>query len=212
MLINEVKQLVEQLAAKNQIGGYLPADEYSNYAYLAQTRAIDRLCQVADRNMHVVNLASDFLKTQLINPINGRATRPVDYYRYWTSSALFVENGETLCAVDYIGLSEWAKRKGSVIVGPTNEFPIATEDIQGIIFAPTSVTAVQLTYAINPTPEWVGEPYDELVFDPNLSTDFVLSSKFKDYLVREIANMFGIEVMNQNLQQATLDNLVEGRY
>jgi hypothetical protein len=34
----------------------------------------------------------------------------------------------------------------------------------------------------------------------------------KDYLVKEIANMFGIEVMNQNLQQATINNMVEGRF
>lgn len=215
MLINEVKQLVEQLGSKSQTGGYLPADEYSNYANLAQLRAIDTLCQVADRNLHVINLSSDFLKTQLTLVVNGRPQMPTDYYRYWSSAAMFVSaQGELLTGLDYIGLSEWADRRTSAIITPTNEFPIITEDQSGLLVSPLSIQQIKLTYAVNPVnPEWVADPYEDIpTFDPALSTDFILSAKFKDYLVKEIANMFGIEVMNQQLQQATLNNMVEGRF
>jgi hypothetical protein len=214
MLINEVKQLVEQLGSKSQTGGYLPADEYSNYANLAQLRAINTLCQVADRNLHVINLASDFLKTQSLLVVNGRPQMPSDYYRYWASWAYYVNQGEVLSGLDYIGLGEWADRLNSAIVEPTGEFPVITEDNVGLLVAPSFINQIKLTYAVlPPNPEWVSDPYAEIpTFDPNLSTDFILSEKFKDYLVKEIANMFGIEVLNQTLQQATVDNMIQGKY
>jgi hypothetical protein len=128
---------------------------------------------------------------------------------------MFVSNSqEMLTGLDYIGLSEWADRRMSAIITPTNEFPIITEDQSGLLVSPLSIQQIKLTYAVTPVnPEWVADPYEDIpTFDPTLSTDFILSAKFKDYLVKEIANMFGIEVMNQNLQQATINNMVEGRF
>jgi hypothetical protein len=215
MLINEVKQLVEQLGSKSQTGGYLPGDEYTNYANLAQFRAIDALCQVIDRNQHVISLSSDFVKTVLCPVTNGRPLMPHDYYKFWAGSAMYVEGGaEVLSAADYVGYSEWAQRKTSTIIHPTTEFPIITEDSVGLLVSPLSIQQIKLTYAVFPTPpKWVADPDEEIpTFDPILSTDFILSSKFKDYLVKEIANMFGIEVLNQTLQQATLQNMIEGKY
>jgi hypothetical protein len=208
MLVNQVKELVEALASKDSIGGYLPEDEFSNYCNLAQIRAMDELLKMLDYNQKAIDLLADVIKVVNINKTGNIFPEPTDYYRYIASAAMFADL-QTPC--DFIGKSERRSRLRSQIVQPTVDFPVTTEDSTGFMVDPSDVTRIELTYVFLPeSPEWVSVP-DSLppVFNPAASTDFALSSKFKNYLVREIANMFGIETRDPNLQQATMQNLID---
>lgn len=208
MLINEVKELVQQLAAKDGIAGYFSDTEYSNYCNIAQLRAIDEMVKMLDYNQKAIDLLGDVIKSTFINKSGTLFNTPSDYYRYVASSAEFTDIS---APCDFIGKSERKSRLRSAIVEPTNSFPIITKASNGFIVDPSTVTRIELTYVFLPdAPVWAALPATiPPEFDPSSSTDFALSSKFKNYLVREIANMFGIETRDPNLQQATIQNLVE---
>jgi hypothetical protein len=208
MLVNKVKQLVQQLSAKEGIGGYLPEEEYSNYCNLAQLRAINDIIKMLDYNQKAIDLLADVIKVVVLNKNGQVFDFPTDYYRFVAAAAKF---SDIITPCDLIGKSERRSRMRSRIVQPTPDFPVISEDVTGFTVDPFLVTRIELSYVFLPEPpEWVSEP-DSLppVFDPALSTDFALSSKFKNYLVKEIANMFGIETRDPNLQQATIQNLIE---
>lgn len=208
MLVNQVKELVSQLAAKEGIAGYLPEDEYSNYANLAQLRAINDIVKMLDYNQKAIDLLADVIKVETLNKTGTIFAFPTDYYRFVAAAAKF---SDIITPCDLIGKSERRTRLRSKIVQPTPDFPVISEDVTGFTVDPFLVTRIELSYVFLPeAPEWVSEP-DSLppVFDPALSTDFTLSAKFKNYLVKEIANMFGIETRDPNLQQATLQNLID---
>lgn len=208
MLINSVYNLLLQLSSKDGISGYLPEDEFSNYCNLAQIRAMDEMLMMLDYNQKAIDLIADVVKIVNINRVGNIFPEPSDYYRYVASAAIF---GDKQSPCDLVGKSERRSRLRSQIVQPTVDFPITTEDSTGFTVDPDSVTRIELSYVFLPdSPEWVSVP-DSLppVFDPTTSTDFALSSKFKNYLVREIANMFGIETRDPNLQQATMQNLID---
>jgi hypothetical protein len=208
MLINQVYNLLLQLSSKDGISGYLPAAEFSNYCNLAQLRAINELVKMLDYNQKAIDLISDVIKVSFINKSGDIFPIPSDYYRFVAASANFADK-TTPC--DLIGKSERRQRIVSQIVQPTADFPVISEDRTGFTVDPSIVSRIELSYAFLPEPpEWVAE-VDTIppVFDPDASTDFVLSEKFKNYLVKEIANMFGIETRDPNLQQATLQNIIE---
>lgn len=208
MLINEVKSLVESLSAKSSVGGYLPADEYSNYATLAQLRIINTLHERLDFNLNIITLLSDVSKTKLVPVNDQRFSRPSDYYKPIACEASFSDGQSDM---EYIGLSERRNRINSDIVEPTLSYPTFTEDSTGFIADPVGISRVRLSYIFQPEdPVWAEVP-DSVppTFDPNNSTDFALSDKFTDILVNTIAGMFGIEIRDVNLQQATVQNLVQ---
>lgn len=211
MLIDEVKKLIEQLSEKSASGGYLPDDEYSNYAALAQLKAIDQMSELLDYNQQIIVLASDVIKSQNVIVTSGLFQRPSDYYKYVSSTARYFENGKwDEEAAELIGVSERADRVKSEIVTPTFQFPVISETQSGFRFDPAEIGQGVLTYFVNPvTPVWAAQDgVFPPTFDPANSTDFVLSNKFKNYLVREISNMFSIEIKDVALQQATIQNML----
>ena len=114
--------------------------------------------------------------------------------------------------MEYIGKSELGSRLRSKIIPPTTTYPIITEDELGFRVDPESVSLVDLIYILQPSdPEWVAVDPNVVppVFDPNASTDFVLTDKFSNILVNYVATMFGIELDDQLLIQATVQNLVK---
>ena len=208
MLIDDIYKLLLQLSSKDGISGYLPAEEFSNYCQLAQLRAINDICKMLDYNQKAIDLLADVIVTDTINKSGNIFQYPSSYYRFVAAAAKFSDIN-TPC--DLIGKSERTARLRSRIIQPTPDFPVISEDSTGFTVDPFLVTRIELTYVFEPEkPEWVAVSATiPPVFDPAASTDFTLSSKFKNYLVKEIANMFGIETRDPNLQQATLQNLIE---
>lgn len=210
MLINEVKELVEQLAEKSAIGGYLPPDEFSNYASMAQLNAINQMSDMIDFNQQIITLASDVIKSKNITVTNGYFDRPSDYYKFVSCSTSYFDGSWQGNSAELIGVSERQDRMNSDIVQPTFDFPILTDYESVFRIDPYNIPRVELFYFFLPEePVWA-EDRDTVppVFNPSTSTDFVLSSKFKWFLVAEIAKMFSIEVKDVNLQQATIQNLL----
>ena len=215
MLINEVYQLCLQLLAKNSGGGYFPPSEFSRYALLAQRKTIDELYQYLDYNQKVITLLSDVTKESRIVVSNKRFSRPSDYYKFHSANSI-ARNNQTdeweETDIEYIGKSELGSRLRSKIIPPTTTYPVITEDESGFRVDPEGVGLVDLIYILNPEdPNWVALDPNVVppVFDPSSSTDFVLSDKFTNILVNYISQMFGLEVNDQLIIQATVQNLVK---
>jgi hypothetical protein len=211
-----VYELTSQLSAKNSGGGYLPPDEFSRYCLLAQLKTIDQLYSYLDYNQKVITLLSDVMKVENQFVSNQTFPRPDDYYKYVASSAMNY-NPQTKkwgqSEIEYIGQTELASRLNSDIITPTPSYPVITESNTGFRVDPEEVGVVKLTYLIEPDePVWAAVDPNVVppVFDPTASTDFVLSDKFTNILVNYVTQMFGIELNEELLIQATVQNLVEG--
>lgn len=211
MLINEVYNDVLLFSNKSQIGGFIGVNDFNSYADFAQMDIMDELHDMLDYNMRSSILLSDILKTANVSVINGVVQTPTDYYKYADSNALFSENGEIQpYPVDFISKSERGERKRSKIVDPTTDYPIATEGFSGLLIDPTNVTLLELTYIFRPVkPIWAGTATVPPVFDPNTSTDFVLSDKFKTILTYKICSYFSVEIRDGELNAATTKQLIQ---
>ena len=212
MLINEVRELVFDFANKNQTGGYLGDDSYNLKIGIAQREVIDEALEFLDFNQLSLTLLSDILNTANA-PVNaqGFVTLPLDYYKYADANALIFTDGNFAeHPIDYVGVSERGERLRSKIVNPTLIEPIATETKLGLRIDPKEVSLIELTYAVQPPdPEWVGTDTVPPVFDPALSTDLILSNKFKAILVYKVCSYFGIEIKDVSLYQATTKELMK---
>ena len=212
MLINEVYESVLDLSNRSQTGGYLNAESFNLKAELAQREIIDEALEFLDFNQLSLTLLSDILNTtNAVVNAQGFVTLPSDYYKYADANALVFTDGNFIeYPIDYVGVSERGERLRSKIVNPTLIEPIATETRLGLRIDPKEINIIELTYAVQPPdPEWVGTNAVPPVFDPLLSTDLILSNKFKAILVYKVCSYFGIEIKDVNLYQATTKELMK---
>lgn len=211
MLIDEIYTDVRALANKSQVGGYLRPSRFNTYINYAQQEAIDEIDRYAAHNRRVISLLSDIIKTETVSVNSlGLADLPIDYYRYLDANALYFDDGEFKeFPIDLISKTSRGERLRSKIVEPTLKFPIATEGFSGLMIEPKQINQIQLTYLFTPpTAEWVGTGVPP-IFDPDESADVTLGRQFKQILTAKVCRLFGIEIRDGELVNATTKNLIE---
>lgn len=210
-MINDVYLMTQRLSNVSQTSGYISPSAFSEFAGYAQLSIIDEMYEILDYNMLSSILIADVLKTVNVEVVNGIVQKPTDFYKYVDSSALYFEDGNfEVYPIDFISTSERNERLRSKIVEPTLKHPIATEGFSGIRLDPKEISRVELTYLFKPpAPEWVGTDTVPPIFEPTLSTDFVLSDKFKTILTYKICSYFSIEIRDGELSAVTTKQLIQ---
>lgn len=222
--VNEIKERVELLAAKDQKTIYLNADKINKYFPIA----LDKILQEQRMKMEAGLMSSDALddlkvRGDYVVPSNGQLPKPADYLYYDVAVVnVFYQNKNkqqfvTKNLVEYVTDSEFAHRISSLVSPPTKQRPIVYGIEDGLQFYPPNVGIVTLQYVKQPLqPFWnYTTVSNEQVYaatggslvNPNDgsggSTDFELPYQFKDDLIFTICELLGITVRQADLIQAS---------
>lgn len=98
---------------------------------------------------------------------------------------------------------EFADRMASLIIPPTNEFPVAKVQGGSIYVLPTQITRINLTYFKLPVDFNYAVTYDAdgrgFVFNPSGSTDTDINPLFAGEIAKRAAVILGIPYQNPDL-------------
>lgn len=221
--VNDVKQLVEQLANKDQKTGYVTAARFNRYAKAAQLDIITNQRRMFEAGTISSDNLSD-LKTRTslnVDPTDGTLTTPTDYLYF---SAMYVnafyknkqgKEFDLLNAVEVVPDDQWAQRLSSQIAPPSKQYPIAVEYDGFFTFFPKDAGTVDLVYLKEPLDPWWNYTVSSNVqvyaatggstTNPNDggtgSTQFELPEQFRNDLAYKICEYLGITVQDANLFQ-----------
>lgn len=210
--INEIKERVEVIAAKDQKTIYLNAAKFNKYAPIA----LDKIINEQRRKFEADLMSSDAVsELKVIRdyqvPSNGRLTKPNDYLYFVNSdvNSFYVNKNKeqvaTRNSVDFMSESQYSNRISSRVSPPTKQRPIMKEDNGHFQFFPFNVGIVSLSYLREPnTPVWAFTVVNnEQVYDAGNSVDFDLPYQFKDDLIWSICELLGVTVRQPDLIQAS---------
>lgn len=210
--INEIKERVEVIAAKDQKTIYLNAAKFNKYAPIA----LDKIINEQRRKFEADLMSSDAMsELKVIRdyqvPSNGRLTKPNDYLYFVNSdvNSFYVNKNKeqvaTRNSVDSMSESQYSNRVSSRVSPPTKQRPIMKEDNGHFQFFPFNVGIVSLSYLREPnTPVWAFTVVNnEQVYDAGNSVDFDLPYQFKDDLIWSICELLGVTVRQPDLIQAS---------
>ena len=209
--VNDVKQLVEQLANKDQKTGYVTAARFNRYAKAAQLDIITNQRRMFEAGtISSDNLSSLKIRTSLnVDPTDGTLDTPSDYLYF---SAMYVnafyknkrgQEFDLLNAVEVVPDDQWAQRVSSQIAPPSKQYPVAVEYDGYFLFFPKDTGTVDLIYLKEPAdPVWDFTISGNVqVYDAAGSTDFELPEQFRNDLAYKICEYLGITVQDANLFQ-----------
>lgn len=207
--VNDVKQLVEQLANKDQKTGYVTAARFNRYAKAAQLDIITNQRRMFEAGtISSDNLSSLKIRTSLnVDPTDGTLDTPSDYLYF---SAMYVnafyknkrgQEFDLLNAVEVVPDDQWAQRVSSQIAPPSKQYPVAVEYDGYFLFFPKDTGTVDLIYLKEPAdPVWDFTISGNVqVYDAAGSTDFELPEQFRNDLAYKICEYLGITVQDANL-------------
>jgi len=210
--INEIKERVEVIAAKDQKTIYLNAAKFNKYAPIA----LDKIINEQRRKFEADLMSSDAVsELKVIRdyqvPSNGRLTQPTDYLYFINSdvNSFYVNKNKeqiaTRNSVDFLSDSQYSNRISSMVSPPTKQRPIMKEENGYFQFYPFNVGIVSLSYLREPnTPVWAFTVVNnEQVYDAGNSVDFDLPYQFKDDLIWSICELLGVTVRQPDLVQAS---------
>lgn len=222
MIIDLVYKLVQQIANKDEVSGYISPEEFNNAARFVQLEWItENYNPVSKLGYENNNSASDVFSTfkQEVPIIvsNGFITKPNNYLHYSSARvAAEFSDGMRYFPMELVRDYELAERLASEINKPSKRFAILTNQDDGFDVYPQNIDLVNLSYIRTPLDPWwnytvvSGEPVfaetGGTTTNPNdasnNSTDFELDETEVPYLTHKILKYFGIEVENQLLYQS----------
>lgn len=224
--VNEVKQDVELLSAKDQKTTYLSSTKFNKYAQLA----LDIVYRNKRRQFESSSMSSDELSelkvTKSLNVgLDGILNKPSDYSYFsaaYKTSFFSDKNGNQTAltnSVDLVRDNELGERLGNQFKPPTKEHPIMSDNDSTFQFYPKTVGNISLTYLKVPLkPFWnYNVSSNQEVYaatggdgtNPNSgvtagnSTDFELPAELKPDLVFTICELLGITVRQPDLFQSS---------
>jgi hypothetical protein len=225
--IDFVYQSVQMLANKSQISGYLSVDDFNRYSQISNLGLLDKLYAQYQSTSKITTELQDFLKKKQIY-VNqyGRADFPTDFYYFDTMLAYDRESYLALrgsCAegtyptqLQYAALPQIpVKDTDHAVFGTLNLAPAYRPNYtvpRVRMFAdymqlnPIDIGSVELQYFKQPTtPTWgfLPDSFGLPVYNPATSTDFEWNITMQNELITQIASMFGIEIRDGDLAQAT---------
>lgn len=223
--INEIKQRVEVLVAKDQKTTYLNANKFNKYAPIALDKIIVEQRRKFEGGLSTDNMSELKYFVELdVDPTTGILLKPSDYVYFDTMSRNVVyknrrgESTFTVSPIELLSDNELQVRRGSMVSPPTKEYPIVLEANVAFVFYPHNIGRVIMSYIRKPLiPFWnytivSGEqtyaPTGGVLTNPNAgvtagnSSDFELPYQFKDDLIMEICSLFGVTVRQADILQA----------
>jgi len=207
MIIDQVFELVKQLSAKNQSGGYLTPDEFDRYALLAQSDKLEfELAKATDTTFK--NGSLNTFRVNADTPVvGGIVTLPTDY-RYFDAAKFnnFSSGALTISPFEELTSDEWGFRLSSEMDKPTEFYPALTVRDNLIELSPTSITIINLNYIKNPPdPIWAYTVVNNRrVFDSVNSIDFTFKEEDISDLVYRISVMLATQIKDKEFEQSSM--------
>lgn len=210
-MIDKVYKLVQRLANKDQVGGYLPPSTFNQYAEFAQLDIITESYNTKQKAGYEddfvnMNMYSKLRKQIPIVKSVGNFSKPSDYL-YFSTAKYYTTFGDEVVEipVDLVKDIDWQGRKVSQVDKPTKFTPCMREMSTYFEVLP-DINQLILTYIRKPVaPNWTfGIVSGQPVFDPTdpAYVDFELTETEQSKLVFKICRYFGIEVKEADLYQA----------
>jgi len=209
--INSVYITVGDLASKNQSGGYLSPEEFSNFCALTQKELVNDVYQLLDANRSAITLLAPATKyIDSVTVANGYVVEPSDYKQVISFYGKYFENKEwNQKEAEYVSQSEIGDRLRNQIDVPSYDYPVVVQDMDGLKVYPKEISIGAMSYIYDfPDPVYsvTGDPP---VYDPLTSVNFILDDVFFDLVVYKVCLLFGISIKDQNLQQASVRNVLK---
>lgn len=225
--VDFVYKSVEMLANKSQVGSMLPPDEFNRYSQIANLGLLDKLYSDYQKTSKITDELKNFaVKKQIVVNQYGRADYPRDYYYFDAMLAYDRESYLALrgsCAegtyptqLQYAALPQISVKPtdddkfGSLNLSPAYRPNYTTPRVRSFAgyfqLNPIDIGSVELQYFKQPTtPVWgfLPDAYGLPVYNPATSTDFEWNITMQNELITQIASMFGIEIRDGDLAQAT---------
>lgn len=223
--INDVKQLVEDLAKKDQKTDYIKAAVFNRYAKAAQLDIINQQRNTFEMGSISSDATSELKKRTTVNvdPTTGQLSQPSDYlYVSALYKNVFNTNSRgdvfpTTNPVELVTDNELGNRLSSRVSPPTTQRPISVEYDGYFQIYPKEVGLMELVYIKEPLDPWWNYTVSSNVqvyaatggstTNPNSgvtagdSTDFELPLQLRNELVYKICEYLGISVRQADLTQ-----------
>jgi hypothetical protein len=217
MLIDKCYKVLQELANKDAVSGYLSPAEFNKWAEFAQRDLITEVfIREYEGTKNSIDVLSEVRATIPISISGGQITKPTDFMHYCSSTAYNIFDGKGRpTVVNQVRDDEWGERMASEINKPTKFFPIMREKDGVFEIAPTTINQVVLSYIKVPLIPWwnytlsgstpVFAETGGTTTNPNtattVSTDFAVGEAAFAPLVFKMAKYFGIEVKDADLYQ-----------
>lgn len=154
MIINQVKELVNLIASKDEATGYISDYDFNRFGSMAQSQKLEEDLSLSNnRGIFNTGSLSAFKKTSYVEVVNGTATKPEDYRYFETASypSLTSKVGHIVYApFDALGSSESDFRAFSELEPPSLDFPILISEGNELKISPNTINQIKLTYIVNP--------------------------------------------------------------
>jgi hypothetical protein len=210
--VNEIKERVEVICAKDQKTIYLNDVKFNKYAAMAQDKIIIEQRNAAEGNYLTPDGLSELKATSSHNadPNTGEFTKPSDFMyltNSWVQNFVKNKNGDMFSmqsSIDVMNDAETVDRRSSQLKRVSESNPIMVEFDTIFKVYPQTIGTVNLTYIREPvTPVWAFTiANNEQVYDSGNSVDFELPYQFKDDLIWNICSLLGVTVRQADLVQA----------
>lgn len=209
--VDKVLNTVQNIASKNQTGGYLSPKEASNFMALAQMEVINEMYQFLDANRSASMLIGGAIKEAEVAVLDGYIETPDDYRGVITFYSQWYGGGQRKkeFEAELLNHTEIGERFRSQIDYPSPDYPVIVKDEKGIKVYPKHVSKGRLVYIYefeDPVYATTGTPP---TYDPITSVQFVISDLFFDLIVYKVCLLFGISVKDENLQQTTVRSVLK---
>lgn len=174
MLINDVYELVQELANKDEASGYITPEDINRYAYMSQLEIIGSFYnnprgyqpqlreprKAYDTTQDISDTLKSLKVRKLVYPnTEGEITEPSDYMHF--SSAMVNYNdtrdGKEVPMTSKVELlrdSELAERLSSEFERPTSKYPAIVQYSDNWQIYPKNIEQVELTYLKYPLIPW----------------------------------------------------------
>lgn len=231
--VNQVKQIVDTIANKNQSGIWSTA-EYNtifaavNYDFLKYRIGLPELYQVGNPqppvSYQITQKITDdvrFLikKVDIVKDSNGYFPIPADYFAFSSWRYKYIENsdcGEAPYFKDYpietLSDNELVDALDNTIAPPTLVYPKLAYYGLGALVYPQEINRVICTYVRTPvTPVWGYTLVDdEPIYNSALSTDFEYPSSCLNDLSILCLKYLGINIRDESLVNSALVRQKDG--
>jgi hypothetical protein len=211
--VNEIKERVEVICAKDQKTIYLNDVKFNKYAAMAQDKIIIEQRRMPSKDFTSSDALSDLKINTSVNvdPTTGEYVKPTNFLYYgnmWIQTFQKNKRGKmfnSVNVIDKVEDNELPNRETSLVSTPTESHPIVVEYDTYFKFFPSTVGNIKFTYLKEPaTPVWAFTIVNnEQVYDSGSSVDFELPYQFKDDLIWNICSLLGVTVRQADLIQAS---------
>lgn len=216
MTIDEVKQFYELLLNKYQVGGYTSPDEFNLLVgqaqlemYLERYGNPNTLAQGSGtprQGVNVTQIIKNEMRVFLVKdyPINLTASQhysdgvlPTNFHNYDSC----ISYGTVVSVPTEIDNDKFPGRLKSLVVPPTDEYPVFVINGNSFRLAPSTVTSTTMSYYRLPVAPIWGHTGTPPVYSPGTSVQLEMPASTHNEIVAKMLQYKGISIRESELFQ-----------